>query len=162
VESLQENEAFVSTVTKATHVVLTTHDEEKRAALRNAIVNSALGHEPDESMRQMFLRYIDELTPWHLKILQLMQDARGWFQKQSRQPPQYHITGSLMQLFTDAYPELKGQRDFVELIHTDLVARKLSNIGGLMTMMSGSGPFEKRTTDFGDRFLAFVAEPSLD
>jgi len=161
VESLQENEAFVSTVTKASQIAVTTHDKEKREALRNAIVNTALGIEPDESLRQMFLRFVGELTPWHIRILQLMQDARGWFERQGRQPPQYVIAGSLAQLFSDAYPELKNQRDFLELLHADLIARKLSNSGNLMTVMSGSGPYGKRTTAFGDRFLAFIGEPEI-
>lgn len=161
VESLQANDAFISTITKASQIAVTTHDKDKRAALRNAIVNSALGIEPDESLRQMFLRFVDELTPWHIRILELMQDARAWFVRQNRQPPQYIIAGSLSQLFTDAYPELRNQRDFLELIHAELNARKLSNSGNLMTVMSGSGPFEKRTTAFGDRFLAFIAEPDV-
>jgi hypothetical protein len=158
-ESLQANEAFVSTSVRASQIALTTNDDAKREALRNAILNSALNEEPDESRRQMFLRFIDELTPWHIRILQLMQDARVWFVKQNRRPPVFTLAGSLAQLFTDAYPALQDERDFLELIHLDLNARKLTNSGSFWTMMSGTGPYEKRTTDFGDRFLKFISEP---
>jgi hypothetical protein len=161
VESLQSNEAFVSTITKASQIAVTAHDREKREALRNAVLNTALSIEPDDTLRQLFLRFVDELTPWHIRILHLLHDAHGWFVKHNRQPPEYIISGSLAQLYSDAYPELKNQRDFLELLHSDLVARKLSNSGNLMTVMSGSGPYQKRTTAFGDRFLAFISEPEV-
>jgi hypothetical protein len=161
VASLQESDEFVSVVVKASQIAVTTHNDAKRNALRNAILNTALGIEPDESMRQMFLRFIDELTGWHVRILHLFQDARDWYQKQNRQPPQYMIAGSLSQMITDAYPELKGQRELLELIHKDLGARGLTATGNFHTNMSGSGVYEKRTTDFGDRFLRLISKPNV-
>jgi hypothetical protein len=161
VTSLQKNDDFVSVVVKASQIAVTTYNDAKREALRNAILNTALGIEPDESLRQMFLRFIDELTGWHVRILHLFQNALRWYQEQNRQPPQYMIAGSLSQMITDAYPELKGQRDLLELVHKDLVARGLTSSSNFHINMSGSGVYEKRTTDFGDRFLRLISKPNV-
>ena len=158
ISDLQDNDDFVSIVAKASQYAVTTHNEEKREALRNAVINTALGVEPDEAMRQMFLRFVDELTGAHVQVLSLLQDAQGWYQRRNRQPPQYHIAGSLSQMISDAWPELKNQRDLLEQIHKDLTARGLTGSGSFYTTMSGHGVYQKRTTDFGDRFLRFITE----
>jgi hypothetical protein len=71
VENLTQDEAFVSAVIDATRSAISTHKDEKRDALRNALLNIALHRSTDEDQQQIFLRYIDELTVWHLRILQL-------------------------------------------------------------------------------------------
>ena len=47
IAGLAENEAFVSTVMQATTVAVRTHQQEKREALRNAVLNVAAGRAPD-------------------------------------------------------------------------------------------------------------------
>jgi hypothetical protein len=53
-EDLQHNESFITTVMQATQMAVRNHEQEKLGALRNAIVNSALPHAPDDSLQQMF------------------------------------------------------------------------------------------------------------
>jgi hypothetical protein len=43
IENLKENEQFVSTVLAATQAAIRTHQQEKREALRNAVLNVAVG-----------------------------------------------------------------------------------------------------------------------
>jgi hypothetical protein len=74
IEELQSNEAFVSLVTQATIVALKNHHAEKRAALRNALLNAALSPSPGEDLQLAFIRFIDELSPSHLILLQLISD----------------------------------------------------------------------------------------
>lgn len=158
-ESLQNNDAFISSILQATQAAAKTHEQEKLDALRNAVLNSALSAAPEETIRQMFIRFVDELTAGHLQILSLFHDASGWFARHNRPRPQYHIAGSLVRLIADAFPELGGQRTLYELIVSDLNARKLCEAPNVHTNMSGDGAFQKRTTDIGDRFLQFISEP---
>ena len=68
VENLTQDDAFVSAVIEATRSAISTHKDEKRDALRNGLLNIALHRSTDEDRQQTFLRYIDELTVWHLRF----------------------------------------------------------------------------------------------
>ena len=59
---------------------------------------------------------------------------------------------------TDAYPELKGHSDLVNIIWGDLKRAGLHNSAELGAVMTGSGLLEKRTTDMGRNFLKFIKE----
>jgi hypothetical protein len=74
VGSLGENPAFVTTTLQATQIAIRTHQEEKLEALRNAVVNSAMGTAPEDDMRAVFLNLIDAFTPTHLLILKLFKN----------------------------------------------------------------------------------------
>lgn len=67
-EDLQDNERFVSATLQATQAALKTHSEEKRRALRNALLNVVLSTSGDESEQEMFLYLVDRLTPFHLQV----------------------------------------------------------------------------------------------
>jgi hypothetical protein len=54
-ESLAQNEAFVSAALQASRAAIQTHHSEKREALRNALLNIAIGRAPDEDQQAMFL-----------------------------------------------------------------------------------------------------------
>src|SRR6185503_115397 len=62
---LQRNEAFVTTLVQASDFAVRNHQGEKIQALRNAVVNSALGVNIDDDLQLTFIRYINELTPSH-------------------------------------------------------------------------------------------------
>lgn len=75
VENLADNEAFVSATLQATQVALRTHEKEKLDALRNAVLNVAVGKMPDEGLRTIFLGLVEALTPVHLRLLAIVDDA---------------------------------------------------------------------------------------
>ena len=60
---LQSNEAFVTTLVQASEAAIRNHQSEKIEALRNAVVNSAVGVDIKEDLQLTFIRYISELTP---------------------------------------------------------------------------------------------------
>ena len=93
-----------------------------------------------------------------MRFLDLFRDPRGWFARNSQQQPSFYISSSLTQILESAYPELARNRPLYELIAQDLEARKLFG-GGMHTMMSANGAWEKRTTEIGDQFLAFISDP---
>lgn len=158
VEQLRNNEGFIDTVTQASQAAMRTSQQEKREALRAAILNSGLPKAPDESLQQMFIHYVDVFTVWHLKLLQLFRNPRAWFTSVGRNAPQFSISGSLDAVLRHAYLELEGRREFYDSIWHDLYQRRLVNTERLQGTMSGPGTMEKRTTELGDQFLAFIAD----
>jgi hypothetical protein len=65
-----QNEQFFTAFIAATDAAVRTHQQEKRRALRNAVLNAALPNAPDEELQQMFIRFIRDLGPTHLQLLQ--------------------------------------------------------------------------------------------
>jgi len=83
IENLVENEAFISATLQASQIAIRTHQEEKRQALRNALINIVLGRSLDEETQLFFLGLIDAFTVTHLEILRLFSD-RSAFPAQRR------------------------------------------------------------------------------
>jgi hypothetical protein len=156
-ERLTNNEQFITAALQATQIALRSGPGDKRQALRNAVLNSALPHAPEESEQQFFLRLIDDLTPWHLRILALFSDPEGWYKEAGRGPG--FGGGSLSALLEDAYPEMRGRRDMYDQFWSDLRSRGLVTTDQLHTMMTGGGLFHRRATTLAERFLAFISSP---
>jgi len=158
VEDLSKNEAFISTVLHASQTAIRNHQQEKLEALRNAVLNVAIGKAPDEDVQLMFLNLIDALTPWHLRISRFFQDPVGLGNAKGLSTNTWTM-GAPATLLERYYPELSGRRDFYDLVVSDLHARGLFSIADLHTTMSAQGIFTKRTTALGDSFLNFIASP---
>ena len=158
-DDLRSNDAFITAMTRATQAAMRAHHEEKLEALRNAVFNSARPHAPSDTLQQLFIQWVDELTVDHLRFLLLFRDPGDWFRKYGKQPPQFAITSSLSQLLQAAYPDLGNNRTLCELVASDLEARKLFGGGGIHTMMTASGAWAKRTTPLGDQFVDFISAP---
>ncbi len=159
-EELVTNEIFTTTILQATQVAIRNHHEEKIEALRNAVINAALPNPPDESIQLMFLNLVDTFTVWHLRLLRLFQNPKGWFEENDKQAPSFAMSSTIAGLLTVAYPELSNQRRFYDLVISELNAKGLSGASGTHVMMSATGAYEKRTTELGDRFLQFITNPT--
>jgi hypothetical protein len=157
-ESLANNESFIDTVFQATQAALRTHHEDKILALSNAVTNSALQTAPNQSLQQLFIRWVDELTVDHLRFLRLFSDPRGWFVQHNVQPPEFSISGSLFQLLEYSLQDLASNPQLCELIAIDLSNRKLFN-GSLNGMMTANGVLAKRSTELGDQFISYISAP---
>ena len=68
-ETLQNNELFITIVAQATSVAVRNHQREKLDALSNAIMSSALNPSMDDDLQLIFIRFIEELTPSHLHLI---------------------------------------------------------------------------------------------
>lgn len=90
---LEGNEQFVSSVLAASTLAMRTHQTEKLRMLRNAIVNSVLPGAPDDYEQMAFLRYVDELTPLHARVLAFVADPRGWFERHGIEQPTFMAAG---------------------------------------------------------------------
>jgi hypothetical protein len=157
-EETQKNDLFVDTALIATQAALRTSSEEKRAALRNAILNAALPSAPEAVKQKIFVSLIDSFTDWHILVLKFLHGPEAWFA--THQLPPLNISmGSLSTVIMKAIPEMAGQKPVLEQIWRDLEANGLHRSGPLATTMSGHGLMEKRTTEFADEFLSFVSDP---
>lgn len=144
---------------EATRSAISTHKDEKRDALRNGLLNIALQRITDEDQQQTFLRYIDELTVWHIRILVLFQSPAQQLATKGVRSDFY--MGGAAQVLESMYPELRDRREFYDQIVVDLHARGLLNSppSFLHTMMTGNGMVSKRTTPLADAFLSFISDP---
>lgn len=157
---LQENEKFFTTLVHASSIAIKNHQAEKREALRNAVINSALPDAPDDTTQQLFLNVIDSCTSWRLALLQLFQDPPQWAKKRQHQFPNL-MMGGLSHIIESAFPQLKGQQELYRLIWQELYRDGFISSDSVAGMMSGSGLMAKRTTDLGDKFLSFISEPKI-
>jgi len=157
VRSLEDNDAFITVLTNATQAAGRTHDQEKLDALRNAIANSALPTAPQEHEQMMFVRFVDEFTGMHLRILALLRDPAGWFQSRGLVRPNL-IMGSRTAVLEAGLPELQGHSDTYMLAVNELAARGLEN-GSVSGIVTEQGLWQALTTQLGNRFLDFVSRP---
>lgn len=158
IETLQDNDQFVDAAIEATQIAIRTSNAEKKEALRNALLNSALPNPPEETVQKMFLSFIDSLTVWHIKLLGLFDNPPRFIEKNNVRFGNITM-GSMSHLLETAYPELRGRRDLYDLIWKDLYSRGLVNTDGLHTMMTGGGIAAQRTTELGRGFIAFIRNP---
>ena len=157
---LQENEKFFTTLVHASNVAIKNHEKEKLEALRNAVINSALPGAPDDTLQQLFLNLIDSCTSWHIAILKLFQGPEQWAQNNGHHFPSWSM-GGITAVIESAYPELRGHQDLYRLVWQDLYRNGLLSTDSLGTTMTVSGMLAKRTTDIGDKFVAFISKPNI-
>lgn len=158
IDDLKSNDAFIDTVMLASHAAVRTSQQEKKQALRNAVLNAALPQPPDESRQLLFISWVESFTPWHLRMLKLFANPLDWYQENGRQPPQYHFAGSLSAMLVDAYPELKDERALFDKVCKDLHNDGLIGVEHLYINM-GSGVYDMRAEPLGNEFLRFISDP---
>lgn len=73
-DELTNNEAFASVVLQATYVAIRNHHEEKRRALASCIFNAGIATDIETDLQLAFVRYVDELSPTHVVLLQAIRD----------------------------------------------------------------------------------------
>ena len=156
-EKLSENEVFVTTAIHATQIALRTHREEKLEALRNAVVNAPQAGAPDETLQQIFLNCVDTLTPMHLRILTVLHDPNFTVDGHKQAWPVRMEWKAAMQVLFELIPEMKGQREFYDLIFADLQQRGLLKPTSPHQMVAPGGALPPQTTDIGKRFLQFIS-----
>lgn len=156
-ETLKENPAFIDTFMQVSRIAVATSDEEKRAYLRNALLNSALPDAPSATRRAMFLRLIDQFSSWHIRMLAFFVDPQAWFATNKSEMSQRFTLSSLSQLWATAYPEMKSDADLSERIWNNLASEELVRHQPFMSTHAGAdGP---RATKLGHNLLTFIRSP---
>jgi hypothetical protein len=171
VGSLSKDEVFVSAAIQATRIAVGTHRREKREALRNAVMNVAIGRVPDEEWQQIFMGFVEDLTPLHVHLLRYFQDPPAYMSDERRAVLERYRTSSPIPApssgaaeLESSFPELREKRDLYREVVRDLHARRLFNSSPESleepTVPDQFGSFIKRTTQMADRFLEFIADPT--
>lgn len=155
VKELQNNDEFVSTVMQASQVAIRNHQQEKLDALRNAVLNTAIGQSPNDSKREMFLGFVDTFTVHHLRILKAI--ATSDADEQHRKKIATSIN-DITELAVQLLPDLRGSGQLAEVAIEDLCHRGLlfwNRDGGVAIIEKGT----TQVSQFGDEFLHFISEP---
>ena len=153
-----DSEDFITAVLRTVPAAMSTAAAEKRTALRNASLNTALGRQPSEDLFEMFLRYVEELTPLHIKLLVLFDDPDGRCREAGLDFSGL-LAGSPWQIVCGFYPALTDEENVCSHAWSELNVRGLVNTDSLRSTMSGSGLMARRTSDLGQRFVQFIREP---
>ncbi len=103
---LAENDSFITTLMHVIEIGRRTHQEEKREALLNAVLNSALPGAPENDLQLIFLSLVDTFTPTHLRILRFLDDPMAWMELHGPTPPA-GAAGTGMNLIAYAFPEVR-------------------------------------------------------
>ena len=160
-EKLSKDQAFVTVALQASQIAIRNHQKEKIDALCGAVLNSALPNAPEEDQRLIFLRLIDHLTPWHLRILALSNDPAEWMRKYGKHNPGW-VSGGLSDVINLCFPALQDKGEFCEQVIRDLQSEGLLVQGSyLNTMMTSSGMLASRTSNTGKTFVRFITSPRL-
>ena len=155
-DALSENEEFVSTVFEATQMAMKTHREEKREALKNAVLNTALGVSIDDVVRGSFLGYIDRFSGLHLRILHVEGNPTS---DEYRLAAGNMYMGSRHIIIRKMIPEKIASDGSLKSVYDDLNREGLTQ-GNEHSGLSSDGLFSKNTTPIGDAFLAFISDPT--
>jgi hypothetical protein len=109
----------------------------------------------------MLIRFVDELTPWHLRVLRMAADPNGWFEAHPElQRPNFATTSSHSHMLEAALPELQGRQDLYDQIAQDLVTRGLGR-ANLHATMSANGAWSGWATSLGRQSVRFVTAPAM-
>jgi len=153
VKNLVNDDAFVSAVIQTTRSAMATHQLEKRAMLRNTLLNTALGKGPNEELRDVFLATIDGFSPYHLKVLKFiwtgvadLNEAGKW---NTLHP--YRLTNYVTAI-GELHPDLKAQESLLLYIMTDLKSKGFTTV----SRPHDSFPQSPGITNMGIEFLQFV------
>jgi hypothetical protein len=155
VQNLGKNDEFISAVMQATAVAIRNHHQEKIDALRNAVLNTALGQCPSDVKTAMFLAFVDQFTIWHLKAMKALFDFESP-QDQSRIPKT--SPEEIAKVVLNRLPDLRGQTTLAEIVVEDLCRR------GLLFWNGGQGVTfipqgATQVSELGKEFLAYISRP---
>jgi len=132
---------------------------EKLEKMRNAVLNTASFPLVEEEVQQVFLNYVDELTPWHMKVLKFLDNPEEWLKRSSIPIPKNALGTVLSVLFT-AFPELEERKTLAKQLFRDLSAKGLASDWESINIVTGrSRIFASHTTNFGKQFLEFITSP---
>lgn len=158
-EILRADEHFISFLLQATEIALRNHQVEKLQALKAAVIASIDPAQPSEDLAFQFLKYVDELTVTHVRILvALEKDEAGALKSKSLEEAFSNLTKIL--------PQPLERSVFRTFLH-DLDARGLIWIGDVTDfseyesgqsypILEDSKPKEIAVTAVGHSFLTFI------
>jgi hypothetical protein len=170
-QSLHDNDSFITAIMYASQIAIRTHEEEKLEALRNSVLNSALPTRPEDDSIHIFLNMVDILTPTHLRILNFLDSPENSLSEHHLKVRNlsYIPELSIRTLVAMAFPKYNKNNTFIdhvinELLHHGLIFEKNYNLPKKVQQLVGVGRinselFKPYTTTFGKQFIQFISSP---
>jgi hypothetical protein len=158
---LPDNPLFVDAVVSATRTVEHTHQQDKLAALRNAVINSALPGAPDADSQAILFSMLDRFTGSHLRLLTMWDDPPAWFRARGLTPPQAAMAASRTQTVEAGLPELRDQRDFYLQLADELKSAGLMT-ASLSGMVTPTALMDRLTSNLGRQLVKLISRPGDD
>jgi hypothetical protein len=125
VARLSENEEFVTLLIAATQLAIKNHAAEKIDALRNAVLNSACGHNADEDLQEMLLSLVDQFTPLHIRLLKTFHDGFLWSNEHYPVPDEHELPPFLVPSIGSYDIFRETDRTLLTIVLRDLVQNGL-------------------------------------
>lgn len=152
--NLEDDEVFHDAVYHSTRIALGTHQEGKLEALRNALGNSVGPGAPEADEQARFFRYVDELSPAHIRVLEFLDDPT--IAHRYLTPPGSDGRPVTVGVLLNRWlPEVAQDSELYGLILDDLVRLRLAP--DLSHLATDPGLHDSHTTGFGSRFLRFIS-----
>ena len=160
-QNLKDNEQFTSAVVQTINIAIRNHQKDKLEALRNALLNTAVGINIDDNLQLIFIEAIDRLTPLHLRTLKYFDNPTKYLEENNIPRTQNITMGSRSMVLELALPELKGHGDLSKMLVNDLSARGfLSDDSRALTVtVTGTGMFGALSSGMGKEFLRYITAP---
>lgn len=129
--------------------------EERREALRGATGPEAPRGSLEDTLRQLFERYVDEFTEWHVRILKLYSEPGPAGERAARAGPMFQRS-HIRLLLNVAYEGIQGSEEIQDRVWKDLYNRGLVASKDLEETFEHGGSFGRQTTEHGEQFLRFL------
>lgn len=152
---LTENEEFISAVAQATRAAMATHYAEKLEALRNVVLNTAVGMTVDEVTRGAFMAHLEQFSTLHLRLMRILREPVS--------APEIEAIGGgkLMEPLVPALVRaLNGtaEPDVLNVVIQDLMGARL--VSNPVDQNLTTDPMTSRcVTPIGLAFLRFIESP---
>lgn len=166
IENLGKNDEFVDSFVTSILIAVKNSKEEKRKILANSLLNTAVGKSSIEhSQKLTFLRYIDELEPLHIELLQFIENSKDEITKiQKSNPSRYRKTSELdhkenpvIEILLNNFPQLEGKH---KRYLQDLMTRGLVNYAYMFAGTDFNNIIHHGgLSQEGKDFLDFISSP---
>ncbi len=159
-KKLENNELFQTMVFNAARIAISTHQKEKIEALKNAVLNSIIEPEINESVQLLFLNYIDRLLPIHLMLLDFFKKPYDYCLNK-KVDMRLLSNASIWTLLNKAIPGI--ERSLLMQIINDLYNYGFITVSG-SNIEAAIEPFFRAiynecTTPLGNSFIKFITSP---
>jgi len=161
VQDLADNDAFLDALAQATRTAEAQSNEEKRRYLADALFNVGAGTAVAPDKQAVYLRYVEDLTISHLRMLAFLTDPPGFLAERDIPWPNI-AAGGLGNVVQAGLPELYADQPLLETVVSDLQRFGLADSPGLNTVMTDSGLRAPRGTNKGREFMRFITRDSAE
>lgn|ERR1035437_2559781 len=158
-DSLKDNDLFQTIIINAAKAAISTHQQEKIEALKNAVLNTVTNININETTQLIFLNDIEKMTPLHIRILLFLQNPTEYYFNVAKLPEM--VTTRISFVFST---EITG----VDLSVITQIINDLESFGFLeknqgitindLLTINPNTPISY-STFLGNDFLKYITEP---